>query len=73
MLPCITVVHSQTSACTTLMGKLTLTAALCLTRAENVAFRLKSLPTHDIGNMYSDKGELKNALEYYDESLKIKV
>ena len=23
--------------------------------------------------MYSDKGEQKNALEYYDESLKIKV
>ena len=32
-----------------------------------------ALTYNNIGNMYSDKGEQKNALEYYDKSLKIKV
>ena len=43
----ITVVHRQATY-NVLIGMLTLTAALSGTKGENVAFRLKSLPTHGV-------------------------
>ena len=43
----ITVVHCQATY-NVLIGRLTLTAALSGTKGENVAFRLKSVPTHGL-------------------------